>query len=203
LIGTRLANAAVSAPGPSFSTTLGGVEVRVNGVAAPLLAVAPDQVTFLVPWNVVGPDAVVALSRDGVAAPERRAPIVVAHPWIFTWPGGGIAIATHANGVIVSSDAPAQRGTAVDLLAAGLGSVLLPPDPGSAAGTVHPSQVTTPIHVTVGGHTATVVGAWLVPGHAATYGIRIIVPSTVASGLQQVTVTAGGETANAAFLAVQ
>jgi uncharacterized protein (TIGR03437 family) len=202
LVGDGLADANVSAAGPAFPPTLAGTVVTVNGVTAPLLAAAPDHVSFIVPWEVAGDTAIVGLSRDGVPAPERQAPIVAARPWIFTWPGGDIAIATHEDGTLVSQSSPARAGQVVDVLSAGLGVVLPHPDNGSPSAAAHAQQVSASLTAVVGGAPATVVGAWLLPGTAATYGIRIKLPGTV-SGLLPLLITAGAAPANTVSMPVQ
>lgn len=203
LEGSGLSDAVLTETGPAFPLTLGSTVVSVNGVTAALLSVAPGRVSFLVPWDVVGTDAVIGVSRSGVSAPERRAPIVTSRPWIFTWPAGDVAIATHSNGAVVSAAVPAVPGHTIDILAAGLGGVLPFPDNGSAAGGIHAAAVTSEITVTVSGVPATVHGAWLLPGSAASYGIRITIPAGVPGGLHTLNVSVGGSSANATRIPVQ
>lgn len=203
LIGDRLSNATSSEAGPGFPLTAGGTTVLVNGVAAALVSVAPDRVTFIVPWEIVGDQAVVAVTREGLAAPERYVPVATAQPWVYTWAGSDVAIATHATGAIVSADAPAVSGQVIDVLAAGLGSVSPYADNGAASGGPHGASVTSPITATVGGMPATVVGAWLLPNTAATYGIRLAIPGGVPSGLQPLDINVGGVAANPSRLPIQ
>lgn len=203
LMGDRLSNGTISGTGPDFPLTAGGTTVLVNGVAAALVSVAPDRVSFIVPWEIVGSQAVVTVVRDGVAAPERYVPVAAAQPWVYTWAGSDVAIATHATGAIVSSDAPAAPGQVIDVLAAGLGAVSPHADNGAASAGPHGASVTAPISVAVAGMPAVVMGAWLLPNTAATYGIRLIVPDAVPSGLQSLDITVGGVAANPARLPIQ
>ena len=203
LTGERLANVTSSEPGPNFPLALGGTTVMVNGVPAALVSVASNQVSFIVPWEIVGSQAVVGLIRDGIPAPERHVPIATAQPWVYTWAGSDIAIATDTTGVIVSGESPAVPGQAVDVLATGLGAVSPLGDNGVASAGPHGATVKAPISISVGGVPAVVVGAWLLPNTAATYGIRLNIPNGVPSGLQTLEISVGGVGANASRLPIQ
>jgi uncharacterized protein (TIGR03437 family) len=64
-------------------TTLGEVQVAVNGHAAPLLYVDPTQINFQVPYEVTpGPSSVV-VTASGVAGPSFQFDAVAAAPGIF------------------------------------------------------------------------------------------------------------------------
>jgi uncharacterized protein (TIGR03437 family) len=70
-VGTNLADAVhlIPAPGPgqSFPTTLAGVSVSVNGVAAPLVYVSSTQINFQIPWETAPALAVpVKVTWNGV-----------------------------------------------------------------------------------------------------------------------------------------
>jgi uncharacterized protein (TIGR03437 family) len=203
IVGDRLSAISEDAPGPIFPLTLGGTTVRVNGIAAALLAVTPNRVSFLVPWQVVGPEAVVSVTHDEVAAPERRAAVVAAQPWLFTWPGSDVVIATHSTGDVVSAALPASAGQAVDVMAVGLGAASPHPDNGVPVAGPHLASVSAAVSVTIGGVPASVVGAWVLPGTAATYGIRVSIPDGLAPGLQPLVINVGGVTANPSRLPIQ
>ena len=87
-------------------TELGGVRVYVNGVAAPLFSVTPEQIYFLVPFETVGSTASVYVRRlrdDGtvtVSAP-RAAKVARASPGLFAFDGSEPrqAIAVHTTGI--------------------------------------------------------------------------------------------------------
>jgi CubicO group peptidase (beta-lactamase class C family) len=62
--GWRLAGASQSSPTPAGS--LGGVEVRINGVVAPLFSVQPERLEARVPAALADGTATLRLTRDGV-----------------------------------------------------------------------------------------------------------------------------------------
>ena len=106
---------------PSLPTELGGVRVYVNGVVAPLFTVTPEQINFLVPFEMTGTTISVYVWRrhdDGtvtVSAP-RAAPIGRASPGLFAFPGPEPrqAIAVHATGVAQGRIAITQVRTGLD-----------------------------------------------------------------------------------------
>ena len=201
--GSQISNVQLTANTSTLPLSLGGTAVLVNGVAAPIVSVSPNRAAFVVPWEITGSEAVLVVIHNGVASAERRVPIAKARPWIATWPDGGLAVATHQDGSLISNDAAARQGEPIDILAAGLGAVAPLPDNGVPAGGPHPALATANIEVRVGGLSAAVTGAWLVPGSIATYGIRITIPGGVASGFQPIEVTVGGEPANTTWIPVE
>ena len=103
---------------PSLPTELGGVRVYVNGVAAPLFTVTPEQVNFLVAFETVGTTISVYVWRqhdDGtttVSVP-RAAEVARASPGLFAFDGPEPrqAIAVHSTGVAQGRIATAVVGT--------------------------------------------------------------------------------------------
>ena len=99
-------------------TELGGVRVYVNGVAAPLLSVTPEQIYFFVPFEAVGSTVSVYVRRvrdDGtvtVSAP-RAARVARASPGLFAFDGPEPrqAIAVHTTGVAQGRVAVTQVAT--------------------------------------------------------------------------------------------
>ena len=99
-------------------TELGGVRVYVNGVAAPLFSVTPEQIYFLVPFETVGSTASVYVRRlrdDGtvsVSAPWA-ARVARASPGLFAFDGPEPrqAIAVHTTGIAQGRIAVTQTDT--------------------------------------------------------------------------------------------
>jgi uncharacterized protein (TIGR03437 family) len=201
--GTRLSNIELAAASARLPFSLGGTTVHVNGVAAPLVSVSSARVSFVVPWEVVGTEALLTVAREGIAAADRRVPVTTARPWIATWPDDGLAVAAHADGSLVSMSAPIAHGETADILAAGLGFVLPLPDNGVPAGGPHAARVQADIEARIGGAAATVIGAWLLPGSVATYGIRISIPESASAGAQSLEISVGGERANIAWIPIK
>ena len=84
-------------------TSLGGVQVTINGTAIPLLYVSDSQVNAVAPRFLSGP-ARIAVNAAGFAAT-----VVEADPQIFQT-ADGMAIAINQDGTLNSPEHPAERG---------------------------------------------------------------------------------------------
>lgn len=97
-----------------------GVRVTVNGLLAHLLYVSPTQVNFLVPSLVQPGPATVELTRTGLTGGAVRVLVAAAAPGLFV-AKPGVAVATRADGGVITEAAPAAAGEVVVLYATGLG----------------------------------------------------------------------------------
>jgi uncharacterized protein (TIGR03437 family) len=110
-------------------TQLAGVQVYVDNWPAPLLYVSGPQINFIIPGNQISGDITVRVTREGVSGPDVTVTLVNAAPALFDL-GTGYAIATHADGTLLTTDSPAQGGETMVLYATGLGSTQPNPSPG-------------------------------------------------------------------------
>lgn len=160
-------------------TESGGLRILVNDIPAPLVYVSPDQARFIVPFEVTGSELRIVASRGPGAA---SAPILRAlEPQsigIFTVLdfGAGAGRIHHADGSLVSAAAPLAANETVTIQAGGLGAV----DPAVANGAAAPADplamVQTPVQVYLDGVEAKVEAAYLEPGLAGIYRVRMVVP---------------------------
>jgi uncharacterized protein (TIGR03437 family) len=96
--GTMLATGTEAAPSLPLPTTLAGTAVLVNGVAAPLLLVSPNQINYLIPAETVpGTAGVVVTSGDGTVSNGTIQVRAVA-PVILTANSGGSGV---PNGQVI------------------------------------------------------------------------------------------------------
>jgi uncharacterized protein (TIGR03437 family) len=102
-------------------TTLGDVEVLVNGVAAPLYIVYPGQINFIVPNeapNLGNADLEVVQVSTGQVLGAAQVPMNSVAPGAFPYPGGQTgatvyAAAINQDGTINSASNPATRGSSI------------------------------------------------------------------------------------------
>jgi hypothetical protein len=95
VFGDNLSDQTAVAPATSdpLPTELGGVQVYVDGMAAPLLSVSPGQVNFQIPWEVNDSTSVSCYIRtqhdDGTVTSSAAVavPIVDANPGVFAMGG--------------------------------------------------------------------------------------------------------------------
>ena len=120
----------VSAPVSSeqIGTSLGGVQVLINGVPAPLLSAGPNQIRAVVPFEA-GPSV---LTQTGLAniqildgsttVQPFTVPIAALSPSIFTVDGrpSGQALMINEDGTLNSEQNLARQGSIVTIYATGL-----------------------------------------------------------------------------------
>jgi uncharacterized protein (TIGR03437 family) len=118
-------------------TTLGDVQVLVDGAPAPLYIVYPGQINFIVPngaRNSGYADLQVVQVSTGQILGAAQVPMNVVAPAAFENPGGQTgakiyAAAINADGTVNSATNPATRGQFISLYMTGQGSIPgAPPD---------------------------------------------------------------------------
>lgn len=102
-----------------------GVRVLVNGLAASPFYVSPTQINFLIPSNLLPGPTTVQLVIDGLAGPAISVQLGAAAPALFQL-DQQTAIATRADGSLITSAASAHPGDVVVLYANGLGQTVPP-----------------------------------------------------------------------------
>jgi uncharacterized protein (TIGR03437 family) len=103
-------------------TALGGVQVFVATYPARLYYVSPTQVNLLIPSYLRPGVMDLWLARDGASGPVVQITVNAAAPALFQT-SAGIAVATHADGSLITAAAPATAGEVIVLYANGLGWV--------------------------------------------------------------------------------
>lgn len=198
-------NLASSLPLP---TQLLGVQVLVNGTAAPIFAVdnvaGLQQINFQAPFGLAGPTATVQVVDNGAVGNTITAPVIAAQPGIFTYTVGSSAFGAilHPNSPqLADTGHPAAAGETVVIFCTGLGVVApTPPDGQAAPGAASTIATAT---VTIGGVSAPVAYSGLAPGFVGLYQVNAQVPSGLSSGNQPVLITIGSVTSSIALLPVQ
>jgi uncharacterized protein (TIGR03437 family) len=97
-----------------------GVTITVGGITANPLYVSPTQINFLVPVCLLPGTVNVQVVVDGWAGPSVLVQLAAASPALFQL-DQQTAVATSANGTVLTGAAPAHPGDLVILYATGLG----------------------------------------------------------------------------------
>ena len=188
LFGSGLCTATEGALSLPLQTTLGNVQVSVNGILAPLSYVSPNQINVLVPYETSGSYATFQVSSDiGLSDPVTLY-VAKTAPGIFTSlaggfaPGVGPAAAQHADFSAVTQSNPAKSGETLLLYVTGLGAVSPAVKDGAAAGANPLSNVVADVEVSVDGQSAGVSFKGLAPGFAGLYQVNFVVPGGVSPG---------------------
>ena len=128
------------------ATSVGGVIVTFDGVPAPLLYVAANQINLVVPYSVDGKqNTLVEVSYNGKTTYSAQIPVVAAVPGIATSSalGGGQAAVVNQDGTINSRKNPAPKGSIIALFLTGTGQTTPKGIDGILAGLPLPAPIAT------------------------------------------------------------
>ncbi len=190
-----------------LGTSLNGVSVLVNGVAAPVYGLGnangQEVVNFQVPFSVAGTtSASVVVSRSGQASTAVTAPVKDAQPAIYTSDGTQAIVVHTADNTLVTASRPLQQGEFAYLYASALGPVTNQPATGAAAPGLPLAATTGTVTVLVGGVPSEVQFAGLAPGLVGVYQVNFRTPANAPSGAQSLMVTVGNASSPAASVTV-
>jgi uncharacterized protein (TIGR03437 family) len=185
--------AADSIPLPEI---LDGVRILVDGVPAPLYAIARannlEQVSFQAPFELQGHNsALVTVERDGMASSPVHVPVFGVQPGVFSLDGVEALVVRHPDGTLVSPENPLVRGGYAILYVSGLGPVSHQPGTGAAAGFSPLAESALP-EVTLGLSACEVTFSGLAPGFVGVYQVNIRVPAEAPEGAAELVVTLNG-----------
>jgi uncharacterized protein (TIGR03437 family) len=162
----------VSATTLPFSTTLGNVQILIDGEAAPLYYVSANQVNAIFPAGLFpGPHQVAAL-YNGVLSGSTTIMMGLANPAPFT--ANGAPIMTYPDGSLVTPSKPAQVGDTLVMWVDGLGLSSVPVQAGAAA-PPGLSPAAEAMSVMINGLPQNVLYAGFSPGSASLYQINFTV----------------------------
>jgi len=199
LFGTGLSPTNLVDSTAPFGTNLGGVQVLVNNILAPIYYVTQGALAVVVPYGTsaaAGTSQVAQFQviNNGVPSNVVTAFIGQTAPGVLTQGSNGIsnAIVQHLDYTLVTQANPAKVGETLLGYVTGLGDVS-PAITDGAPGPSPPdplSNTTNPISVYINGIPATVGFAGLAPTLSGLYAIAFTVPAGVGAGDQ--TFTLGG-----------
>ena len=197
LFGTGLSSSTLTTQGGiPFPTTLGGVQVLVNGTPAPIYYVSPTQISAILPYSLsTATLASIQVKNNGVTSNAVTQFTTDAIPGIFsqTANGLGYAAAVHAaTGKLVTQANPAVAGEYLALFLTGLGTIT-PAITDGAIGPTNPLSYADQFNSNNMGvffddynnnafPQGNVTYAGLAPGLAGLYQINVQVPTGVGPG---------------------
>jgi uncharacterized protein (TIGR03437 family) len=193
IYGTALAAAALQESTAQFPTTLGGVQVLVNGTAIPLQYVSPAQINAVFPTGLSGLVTLTVTSAAG----QNTVNVLTrpAVPAIFTSNGTAASALNAVTGSVVTSTTPLHGGDYVSLFLTGLGNTTL--SAGLQYANIQPV-------VTVAGQPCTLQFAGLSPQFPGVDQINCQIPTGLGTNAAApVVVTSNGVASNTATLFLQ
>ncbi|MBZ5618225.1 MAG: hypothetical protein LAQ69_05725 [Acidobacteriia bacterium] len=184
LYGTNLSADTQIASVVPFPTTLAGVQVTFNGIAAPIYYATPGAISAIVPYGVTTSIAQIQVINNNVPSNTVTAFTALTAPGIFTssQTGLGAGAVLHSDYSLVTAAHPALVGETVAVFLTGLGAVT-PTIPDGSAGPISTySLASNTITAFVGGVKASVGYAGLAPGLAGLYQVNLTIPTGLTAG---------------------
>ena len=206
LFGANLAPSIAGATTLPLPTTLGGVQVLVNGVAAPLLYVSPAQINFQIPYEALGSNATVVVVSNNIQGISNILKLGMQLPGIFsrTANGQGAGAILNADNSANSAANPAAAGSVIQIYATGLGATNPPAVSGQPGSATRLNNVVNTPAVFIGGVQADVQFAGLAPGFVGLYQVNAVVPAaTPPRSDVTVQIQANGQNSNTVTIAVK
>ena len=179
IFGESLANVVADAEDVPLPLNLGGAEVLMNGIPAPLFFVSAGQINAQVPWEARGASELrVQVVLEGVRSGIVTVPLAAQAPGIFTVSGSsGTAVTTNAlDDRLVTTSRPAEPNDFLTIYCTGLGEVANVPPTGFAASSTTLSPTPVFPTVAVDGIPAKVTFAGLTPGLVGLYQVNAQMP---------------------------
>ncbi len=168
-----------------ISTMLGGVQVFVNGTAAPVYSASQNQISVLIPYEISGDYfATFQVELNGSKSNMVTVYVDNSAPGIYTVAesGTGEGSILHSDYSEVSASSPAAPNETVQMFLTGLGPVTPQVADGAAAHSspLSISDETAQTFIYVGDEfaPATVAFAGLAPGFAGLYQVNFTVPGS-------------------------
>jgi uncharacterized protein (TIGR03437 family) len=197
-----------SAASLPLPTQLAGVQVKVNGVPAPLLGVWPGQINFQIPGGTAAGTAQIAISVSDQQVATGTVPVVSSSPGIFladffdvNRPG---AVLTSGN-QLTSTTVRAARNDVIQIFATGAGPLTQTVADGTPAPLSPLAKTIQTPRVFVGDEEATVEFSGLAPGYVGLWQINARVPDVpiITGQVPLVVVAPGGYASNAVTIWVE
>ena len=192
-----------------FPTTLEGVQIKVNGVPAPLIALininGAEQINLQVPFGFGSGQATVMVERDGLSTTVEGVPLTSVQPGIFEFTLDGqlfAAILDDPYNKLVTPSNPAAPGDVVQLFLTGLG----PTDP--MVGTNQPGPVPlglplADVAVGIDNQGVEVLGSFYAPDAITLYQINFRIPESAQPGNRKLSVVADGVASQDSLIPIQ
>ncbi|HEY1340578.1 MAG TPA: hypothetical protein VGF59_23865, partial [Bryobacteraceae bacterium] len=200
VFGTNFASGSISTT--PLPTSVNGVSVVVNGVAAPLLYLSPGQINFQVPWETTGAAAAVTVRINGGDSNPISTPLRTAAPGLFTVPSGA-GVVQNSDYTLNGPDHPAKPGGTIIAYLTGSGPVA--PQVGDGVPTPNAGfvRIQSDVSAQIGTASAKVDFAGLAPNFVGLVQMNIVVPDGLAAGDYPLSVSVNGEMSNAGTISVR
>jgi uncharacterized protein (TIGR03437 family) len=182
-------------------TTLGGVQVLIDGTPAPILSAGPNQIRAIVPFEVayyysglLSPDVDVQVLSPTAAVTPLTVAVVPAAPGIYTVPNtAGFALTINQDGTLNSPQNPAPQGSVVTFYVTGLNNTQPALTDGAIATAAAPLALASAIQVSLLSTSSRILYAGTAPGDVAgVTQINLFIPVSQEHGPSPFVLTVSG-----------
>jgi uncharacterized protein (TIGR03437 family) len=203
IAGNSLAAKKTAATTPILPTSLGGTQVIIGGIPAPISAASPGLLNVEIPSSLTpGQQYQVIVSANGAITTPDSIQLTGTAPGLASV-SGGLTAASHLDGTAVTEASPAAPGETLVLLGAGLGLTDTPVPDGTPAPASPLANALSAPSITVDGESAAVSFAGLQPGAVGIYQINFTVPTTAKDGDLDLIISQDGQPGNTSVLPVK
>jgi uncharacterized protein (TIGR03437 family) len=189
-----------TASSSNYPTSLDGVSVTINGVAAPLLYVTGSQINIQIPYEVQPGSAIATVYSSGAQSNDFSFDVYSAAPGIFA-SADEDSITQNADGSLNARDNPAAPGSVVVVYLTGIGPLDNPLYTGEISPGSPLSRAALSYSASVGGQPAAIDFLGLTPGFLGLAQCNLVIPN-LADGDYPLTISIGNNASNSPYLAV-
>lgn len=202
LYGERLAGRTLQASSASLPVEMDGLQVLVNGVAAPLYYISPGQINLQLPFETATGLASVAITHsDGAVSNTAYIKVSAAAPGITVFGNNRAAVLNQDQSVNLAANG-AEPGSYATVYFTGIGPLDNPVPSGQPAPLSPLSRSTLSCTLTVGGRAATVTFCGLTPQSTGLAQVNFQVPA-LTPGDHLIQLTIGGAASNSATVTIR
>lgn len=182
-------------------TSLGGIMVSINGLAAPLSYIGSDHINGQVPYETAAGGATVQVITNGISSTQLPFQVSPIAPRILSG-DGNLCVAQNEDRTLNSAGNPAKAGRYIGAYLIGLGAVNPSIPSGAPARAVPLSTPPGPVSASLGGRRVIPTFLGMIPGFVGVGEVDLLVPSDLADGLHGLTVTVGNVGSNTCQITV-
>lgn len=202
IFGTTLVPDATYASTKMLPVILGGLSVKINGIAAPLLFVNSTQVNFQIPYEIAPGPAEAVLEQGGVASASFPFNVSATAPGIFL-AGSQASAQNYPSNAANGPNAPIAAGGVVTVYLTGIGPVSSPVTTGLPTPASPLFNATSGSSATVNNVDAPILFLGLTSGFTGLAQANIKIPASLKPGSYPLIITVGGQASNGPTISVK